>query len=856
MTSKFKRSIALLLSLAMILALAAGCSKDGQTNDPNNPDGNNDQKDNNTPSTSEYVYQPEYTPFPENINWINSLAYGNGTFVFIGNEVTGARRDYYDENWNLLGYEEIDPSELNNNMPEDGIASSVGNITTYDTDTAYTPAEDTQEGEDGKKYCESLDLYYTYSSEYETTGEVLYKMNTDGTGAQKLPDYTKPALPEGKQGDVYVESLTVDTQGNIWISESGSFYHFDENNQYVWDGDTKYIRKLSSTGAELANLDITKATEGEEYVYFNSMVVDTEGNLFLSDGNTNRIFLFGSDGALKNTIELGDQWINSMLLIDDAVHAMYYNAEGGYVLAPIDLTTGEFGEEIKLPNNVYNVYTGGVYDLYYNDSTNLYGYDIKTGESKALINWIDSDINSNQIRNIIPQEDGTILATSQNYNASGNGWELVKFTEVPASEIPQKTILTMACVYLDYNLRSAIIDFNKTNSTYRIKVKDYSIYNTEDDYNAGRTKLSTEIISGVVPDIIMTSGLPLDTYVNKGLLEDLYPYLQNDAQLKDDILYDAFKPLQTEDGKLYTIADSFYIRSLVGASSVVGDTPGWTMKDLEAAMANMPEDASAFGPEMTRGSLISSLCRMVQDDYIDWTTGECDFNNEEFKSFLKFVASYPEEINWDEFHGDDYNYETDSTEALVFNGKVMLNTVYMSDFWSYQNLQAMFRNQPFTFVGFPSESGKGTIVSYSNSMAMSSTCADKDGAWEFMRTILTQEYQENNVWNFRINKTAWENYLKDYMTPRTYIDENGNEVVQPNTQYIAGQEIDVGYLTQEDVDQILGILDYAVVETAYDETVYNIIVEEAAAFFSGQKSVDDVCTTIQSRVSIYVSESI
>ena len=853
MTSKFKRSIALLMSLAMILALAAGCSRDGQADNPNNPNGGNDQKDNNTPSTSEYVYQPEYTAFPENLSWINSLAYGNGTFVFIGNEVTGARRDYYDENWNLLGYEDIELSEMSE--PDSGVSSG-GNIIAYDTAVAENEdtTQDEETTEDGKKYCESLDIYYTYSSEYEVTSEVLYRMNVDGSGAEKLPDYEKPALPEGKQGDVYVENLTVDSQGNIWISESGSFYHFDENNQYVWDGDARYIRKLSNTGAQLVSLDISKITEGEEYVSFNGMAVDKEGNLFLSDGNNNQIFLFGNDGVLKNTIELGDQWINSMLLVGDTVHAMYYNNEGGYVLAPIDLATGEFGKEIKLPNNVYNVYTGGVYDLYYNDSTNLYGYDIETGESKALINWIDSDINSNQIRNIIPQEDGTIFATSQNYRASGNSWELVKFTEVPASEIPQKTILTLACVYLDYNLRSVIINFNKSNSTYRIKVNDYSIYNTEDDYNAGRTKLSAEIISGVVPDIIMTSGLPLDTYQNKGLLEDLYPYLQNDAELKDDILYEAFKPLQTEDGKLYTIADSFYFQSLVGASSVVGDTPGWTMKDLEAAMAKMPEDASAFGPEMTRSSLISYMCRMVQDDYIDWTTGTCNFNNEEFKSFLKFIASYPEEINWDEFYGDDYNYETDSTDALIFNGKVMLNTVYMSDFWSYQNCQAMFRNQPFTFVGFPSANGKGTVVSYSNSMAMSSTCADKDGAWEFMRVILTQKYQEENVWNFRINKTAWENSLEDYMTPYTYIDENGNEVIRPNTMYIAGQEIDVGYLTQEDVDQILDILNYAVPETSYDEKIYDIIVEESAAFFSGQKSVDDVCSTIQSRASIYVSE--
>ena len=37
--------------------------------------------------------------------------------------------------------------------------------------------------------------------------------------------------------------------------------------------------------------------------------------------------------------------------------------------------------------------------------------------------------------------------------------------------------------------------------------------------------------------------------------------------------------------------------------------------------------------------------------------------------------------------------------------------------------------------------------------------------------------------------------------------------------------------------------------------VLKIINEEAAAYFSGQKSVDEVASIIQSRIKIYVSEN-
>ena len=44
-------------------------------------------------------------------------------------------------------------------------------------------------------------------------------------------------------------------------------------------------------------------------------------------------------------------------------------------------------------------------------------------------------------------------------------------------------------------------------------------------------------------------------------------------------------------------------------------------------------------------------------------------------------------------------------------------------------------------------------------------------------------------------------------------------------------------------------------EAYFDTSVENIIVEEAAAFFEGQKSADDVAGVIQSRVQIYINEN-
>ena len=83
-----------------------------------------------------------------------------------------------------------------------------------------------------------------------------------------------------------------------------------------------------------------------------------------------------------------------------------------------------------------------------------------------------------------------------------------------------------------------IIDFNKTNDKYRFTIKDYSVYNTMEDYTQGLTRLNTDIISGDVPDImILNNQMPFNSYVAKGVFADLNEFLEKDTELKKEDLW-------------------------------------------------------------------------------------------------------------------------------------------------------------------------------------------------------------------------------------------------------------------------------------------------------------------------------
>ena len=93
------------------------------------------------------------------------------------------------------------------------------------------------------------------------------------------------------------------------------------------------------------------------------------------------------------------------------------------------------------------------------------------------------------------------------------------------------------------------------------------------------------------------------------------------------------------------------------------------------------------------------------------------------------------------------------------------------------------------------------------------------------------------------------------MEPLYYEDENGNQVEDHIIVNIGGEDIALPRITDTEVDQMYSFLKGLDNEAYFDASVENIIAEEAAAFFAGQKTAEDVAGVIQSRVQIYINEN-
>ena len=429
----------------------------------------------------------------------------------------------------------------------------------------------------------------------------------------------------------------------------------------------------------------------------------------------------------------------------------------------------------------------------------------------------------------------------ENPASGGNG--------APDSGNEDKIILTMVSVFSDYRLENTVAKFNVENDIYYIDYKDYSEYITDDNILAGQTKLIAEITSGFIPDIINLEELPFIQWAYKGFFEDLYPFIDADLELScSDIIENVIRLSET-DGALYRIATEFSVDGLIGHPSVLGESMGWTMDEFIDVIADNPNADIPLGAWFNKVEFLWWYVQMNPDLFINRPEGVCNFDSDDFIRILTLINNLPR----------SESSENTFWIELITQGRQIIDRMFGNRFLSIKIEKAIFGGE-IVYKGFPMNDGIGNILSSNNMLAMSSACADKDGAWEFIRTFFTEDWQRENSglhFGFPTNKTVFLEKAEEVMTPEYETDSDGNstEIPKGTTSFDDGTTIELYALTQDEVDQIIELVDTASFLSAdIDRNLGMIVYESAANFFAGVNTAEDTARIIQNRVSIYLSE--
>ena len=307
------------------------------------------------------------------------------------------------------------------------------------------------------------------------------------------------------------------------------------------------------------------------------------------------------------------------------------------------------------------------------------------------------------------------------------------------------------------------------------------------------------------------------------------------------------RPLQAAEvrGSLYRISDSFTIRTVAGSKETLGDKTGWTTADVEAALASMPDGCTAWGHFGTKQEMLFQTLYNI-DRFIDWDRGVCNFDSEEFKSILAYCNSFPDTVAEDTT--DPHGY------AAICNRQQMLLPVSVSSPLSVVQDQTLFRNN-VTYIGYPTnDKNTGSWFQLPTALAISSSCANKSGAWEFLRTMLLPRENIDPLHSFGlpINRKDFEQLMDLAMLSETYEENPTRYILLRNGNYEISYEGRA--ITLEEREQLLDLYDRSTGLFGLEDSIINIVTEQAGAYFAGDRSLDDTVAAIQSRVGLYLAE--
>ncbi|WP_026494557.1 ABC transporter substrate-binding protein [Butyrivibrio sp. WCD3002] len=610
-----------------------------------------------------------------------------------------------------------------------------------------------------------------------------------------------------------------------------------------------YLVKYSSDGTEVFREKINAEESEDSYFYITSFVATDKG-VAISDSNGIHIYS-SENGSFVKDVDCGEDFDSS----NGNYFALYAKNDGGALATLNTETNMEFytldfdGAKLNhlegstIPAYEYNIAAGIGCDVLLANGEGVFSYNVGDAEPKMIMNYVDSDISIYGLYSFaaINEKDlYCLLPTDESYT-------LAVLNKVDPKEVKDKKTIVLGCNYIDYDVRSHVVKFNKENDEYRIVISDYSKYDTDDNYSGGSSRLNTDIVSGNIPDIlVLDTDMPVDSYISKGLFLDMSDYFNKDEEISKNEYLDTVMEAFKTDGKMYKLIPSFYVETVMTAKEYVGDKTTWTIADLEKLIKDKNVNYKNVFGALGRDDLFEMALSLTGSQFIDWSTLTCSYNSDAFIHLLEFANEFPEELEDDEYFAD--------TSSFWREGKALASRLSISSFSDINYEEKGVYGKDIVPIGFPSENGTGAAIFPNLQLTISSNSKVKDGCWEFVRYFLTDDYQKNidTAWPVsmkRINELAEAAQKKP-----TYTDENGKEVEYDDTYYIGDSEIIIDPMTKDEVQELIDYLGSIDQVGNYNEEVNKIIKEEAAAYFSGQKSAAEVADIIQSRVQIYVNE--
>lgn len=475
--------------------------------------------------------------------------------------------------------------------------------------------------------------------------------------------------------------------------------------------------------------------------------------------------------------------------------------------------------------NVTGVYSGWEDGIYLVTEDGLWQYAPQKDELTRLFGWMDDHvgINYEQVRQIGKSSAGFTIPCYDKTLQSSN-WLVIK--KQTADKLTDKVVITLGCqdtdTFLD-NIKSLVREYNAQSDRYQIEVVTYGQRSETGITTGAVDELTMALLQGDGPDLFDLSGISVKDYAAKGILEDLTPYLEKSGI---ELVETVEKALRIDE-KLYALSDQFTFMCMLSPEGYSQDG-GLSIQQCINLSEAYPD--ALLMSSSNKNILLDYMMNADMDAYVDFRSGTCSFDSEEFINLLKIVN------NWKD--GTLMPSGLNTAEEL-YQHQYLIQPVTVLNMVSYLEIKEIFSD--FAVVsGYPNWNGEELYpINFPSLYGINSASQNKEGAWDVIQYLLLMQKEEY----FSVTAKAFEEAL--------YVGQNESSKLY--SRY-TGEELTGLVPDDGDREEIKQMLSHIYVFNSQQREIAFIISEEAKTVFNGSKTPEQAAQIIQSRVSIYLSE--
>ena len=589
--------------------------------------------------------------------------------------------------------------------------------------------------------------------------------------------------------------------GVLWMLVRQYFMETGEEDGY------HILRYDCATGEELSRAQVgfeaIPGTESPTPVF--SYMVPLGGDRAAICDHENA-YIIDSGAQLLETLPLSGFRFGLVLRLGDRLYVT--GEEGGQTgVRSFDMETYALGPMINTQADCYGYYVSEKGEAFLSQDSGLVSLDVNTGETSELFKWLDVAIGVD-----FAQGGGDVVqsAAGDYYMA---GMFAKNIQKVSPGLVKDREVISLRGVS-DLDILNAALRFNSTNEDYKIEYEFIG---------SGHELSQQEILELVLqdsPDIVYTPSLPQNS-IDAGLFVDLLPYIDADESISQEDFIAPVLESMIRKGGLYELITRVDILGLSVRAELFPGREEWTMDYVEEMVAERPAGTPVYFWHRDQNYMLNMLCRISSGDYVDWESGKCSFDEGSFASLLRFVKDCP--------------YTTEPVMPVLM--EPVLGVGYSA------NMSKSFFQGDYEYAGFPGTSGNGSYFTdvsggyNKKGYGIMASSEHKEAAWDFLRLLLLPEnieYGGSLVYGIPVTTASFDKLLEKE------IREDEENPAQS--------------FTKEDADKLRELVYSTEKMARQDDTLTEIISTEAAAYFAGDKSLEDTVSTIQSRASIYVAE--